>query len=229
MISFFFQEINNLATVHLVLMLCQHFEKLHRQQPGLSHGVRALLSDIYPEPEDNGGAWERCHGTATNWADVSEGRWLIFNAAGLLFVPLFSLCCSSHVRMGTVSVSLHILKTSLQPLFCFLTHLILNFWSNIFQRWEETLNDSVNPHICAGGAEARLVTAVVKLLTSRANELRWDSAQKSTRRGDEESVNDATSTTLSRVCLGFSCKLHPDAKRLQVSRPKTRSVIPLSL
>lgn len=56
--------------------------------------------------------------------------------------------------------------------------------------------------------------------------------QKSIRKGEEDveqSRNDATSVTLSHVCLGFSCKLHPNAKQLQVSRPKTRTVIPLSL
>lgn len=93
----------------------------------------ALYYPMYPEPQDNGGAGERCHRTATNWSDMSGGRWLIPSAAGILFLPLCSLSAErcithftiiyrgSHIRMNTVSVSLHMFHTSRWPLGCSLS------------------------------------------------------------------------------------------------------------
>lgn len=135
--------------------------------------------------------------------------------------------CGSHVRMNTVSVSVHMLHTSLRPLGCILSLFLIKCLSVL----KSNIKWFSKPiYYCWRSWKKACLCSYTPM--SRSNNLWRGYAQKSIRKCEEDvekSPNDATSVARSHVCLGFSCKLHPNAKQLQVSRPKTRSVIPLSL
>lgn len=86
-------------------------KELDRHWPGLTHGIRAWLLDVYPELEDNGQEGGRpreklmhCR-TKTNWTDeeVFGGRCLILNVTVISFVYHSSPYCFHRSHRGNVS------------------------------------------------------------------------------------------------------------------------------